>query len=166
MSFQIYVPSSALEHTVMAIGTTKEETRRIWTEKFPNFHGFNRVDRPKPGAIVLGATPSFANTYYAAGYGNKTLLAVQDIGKGRSMAFTSDTTRTWGGDFETLWGEPLNPSLPLSESNCDARYYRAFWINAIRWLGAAQKVSSIKKCNREISLLSGCHWIHSLPSVL
>ena len=64
------------------------------------------------------------------------------------MAFTSDTTRTWGGDFETLWGEPLNPSLPLSESNCDGRYYRAFWINAIRWLAAGK----IGKTNDAVTL--------------
>jgi isoquinoline 1-oxidoreductase len=37
---------------IMAIGATREETRAIWTEKFPRFHGFNRVDRPKPGAVV------------------------------------------------------------------------------------------------------------------
>ena len=64
------------------------------------------------------------------------------------MAFTSDTTRTWGADFETLWGERINPALPLVESNCDARYYRSFWINAIRWLGAAK----IGKTNDAVTL--------------
>ena len=54
------------------------------------------------------------------------------------MAFTSDTTRTWGKDFETLWGEKITPSLPLSEENCDSRYYRQFWVNAVRWLAAAR----------------------------
>ena len=54
------------------------------------------------------------------------------------MAFTSDTTRTWGKDFETLWGERINPALPLNEFNCDSRYYRQFWVNAIRWLAAAR----------------------------
>src|SRR4029079_13644706 len=54
------------------------------------------------------------------------------------MAFTSDTTRTWGKDFETLWGEKINPALALTEENCDSRYYRQFWANAVRWLAAAR----------------------------
>ena len=54
------------------------------------------------------------------------------------MAFTSDTTRSWGRDFETLWGEPINPAQPLSETNCDSRYYRQFWVNAVRWLAAGK----------------------------
>jgi len=149
LTFQMQVPARAWDHPVMAIGANKEETRRIWSEKFPKFYGFNRVDRPKPGATVLGETPSFnsSNAGYQS-YGNKVALAVQEIGKGRSMAFTSDTTRSWGTDFETLWGEPINPSLPLSESNCDARYYRAFWINAIRWLAAGK----VGRTNNSVTL--------------
>src|SRR5262249_30243551 len=71
-------------------------------------------------------------------YGPRLVLAVQSIGKGRSMAFTSDTTRTWGRDFETLWGERRNTSAPLREQNCDSRYYRQFWVNAVRWLAAGR----------------------------
>ena len=149
LTFQMQVPSRALLHPIMAIGATREETRAIWTEKFPRFHGFNRVDRPKPGAVVLGETPPYGGSNPASqNYGRKVVFAVQDIGKGRSMAFTSDTTRTWGVEFETLWGERINPSLPLVEENCDSRYYRAFWINAIRWLGAAK----IGKTNSPVTL--------------
>jgi hypothetical protein len=67
------------------------------------------------------------------------LMAAQEIGRGRSIAFTSDTTRSWGRDFETLWGEPLDPAQPLSEANCDSRYYRQFWVNAVRWLAAGKR---------------------------
>ena len=140
LSFQVEVRPAAFDHPLMALGSTREDTRKIWTEKCPPLHGFNRVDRAKPGATVLATTPSF-NTYgvvSASGYAQRVILAAQEIGKGRSMAFTSDTTRTWGRDFETLWGEPVNASLPLSEANCDARYYRAFWINAVRWLAAGK----------------------------
>jgi hypothetical protein len=66
------------------------------------------------------------------------LLAVQEVGRGRTMAFTSDTTRSWGADFETLWGEPRNPKWLVSEDNCDSRYYRQFWVNAVRWLAAGR----------------------------
>jgi uncharacterized membrane protein len=147
LHFQMRLAPGALNHPLIAIGATRADTVRIWTEKLPPLHGFNRVDRAKPGAIVLATTPSTGDAA-DAGVGNRIVLAVQEIGKGRSMAFTSDTTRTWGADFETIWGEPINPALPLSEPNCDSRYYRAFWINAIRWL-AAGKVS---RTNNAVSL--------------
>ncbi|HVK58055.1 MAG TPA: hypothetical protein VM735_04675, partial [Candidatus Kapabacteria bacterium] len=50
----------------------------------------------------------------------------------------SDTTRTWGRDFETLWGEPKRAGTALTERNCDKRYYRQFWVNAIRWLASGK----------------------------
>jgi uncharacterized membrane protein len=147
LDFQIQVPLSALDHPLMALGATRTDTLRIWTEKLPELHGFNRVDRAKPGAVVLGTTPS-SDASYASGYSGKVVLAAQEIGKGRSMAFTSDTTRTWGSDFETIWGERINPALPLTEANCDSRYYRAFWINAVRWLSAGK----VGKTNGAVTL--------------
>jgi uncharacterized membrane protein len=137
------VPSAALNHPVMAIGPTREDTEQIWTEKFPMLYGCNLVDRAKPGAVVLGVDSTARNQF-----GPRLLLAVQNVGKGRSMAFTSDTTRSWGRDFETLWGEPINPGLPLSERNCDSRYYRQFWVNAVRWLAAGR----IGKTNNPVVL--------------
>jgi uncharacterized membrane protein len=142
-SISLRVPSSALAHPVMAIGSTRQETEQIWKEKFPTLYGCNLVDRAKPGAVVLGVDGAARNQY-----GPRLLLAVQNIGKGRSMAFTSDTTRTWGRDFETIWGEPINPALPLTEGNCDSRYYRQFWVNAVRWLAAGR----IGKTNSPVTL--------------
>jgi hypothetical protein len=58
------------------------------------------------------------------------------------MAFTSDTTRNWGKDFETTWGEHKRANTPsgtaLVERNCDSRYYRQFWVNAVRWLASGR----------------------------
>jgi len=139
----LMVPPSVLNHPVMAIGSTPEETQQIWTEKFPVLYGCNLVDRAKPGATVLGVDAVARNRF-----GSRLLLAVQNVGKGRSMAFTSDTTRSWGRDFETIWGEPINPALPLSERNCDSRYYRQFWVNAVRWLAAGR----IGKTNNPVLL--------------
>ena len=137
------VPPSAFTHPLIALGTTRAETELIWGRKFPTLYGCNLVDRAKPGAIVLGEDLGSRNAN-----GPRLLMAVQSIGKGRSMAFTSDTTRTWGRDFETLWGERINPSLPLTEYNCDTRYYRQFWVNAIRWLAAAR----ISRTNNPVTL--------------
>jgi uncharacterized membrane protein len=129
---RLKVPRAAWTHPILNIGSTPEETQAIWTRKFPTLYGFNRVDRAKPGAIVLAENPS-----YQSPYGTGVLLAVQEIGKGRSMAFTSDTTRTWGRDFETIWGEPRQGGM-MSEANSDSRYYRQFWVNAIRWLATGK----------------------------
>ena len=133
-SIQMQVPTRAWRHPLMMLGSTVEQTRAIWTTKFPKLYGCNLVDHAKAGAIVLGEDPSRRNSS-----GPVLLMAAQEIGRGRSIAFTSDTTRSWGRDFETLWGEPIDPALPLSEGNCDSRYYRQFWVNAVRWLAAGKR---------------------------
>ncbi len=135
--FKLQLARGALSHPIMNIGTSIEETAQIWTTKFPMLYGFNRVGRAKPGATVLAENPAYITPF---GYG--PLIAVQQIGKGRSMAFTSDTTRNWGKDFETTWGEHKRAGtaagVALTERNCDARYYRQFWVNAVRWLASGK----------------------------
>lgn len=137
------VPPAALNHPLMALGATREETELIWSRKFPLLYGYNLVDRAKPGATVLAEDPSAENAY-----GPRLLLAVQNIGKGRSMAFTSDTTQSWGKDFERLWGEPVSSGGPAGRQNCDSRYYRQFWVNAVRWLAAGR----IGRTNNPVTL--------------
>ncbi|MDB6059512.1 MAG: hypothetical protein JWO95_3356, partial [Verrucomicrobiales bacterium] len=132
-SFKPTFPPGALDHPVMQIGETAAENEVIWKQKFPLLYGFNYVDHAKPGATVLAQHPTQQNQF-----GPMVILAVQEVGKGRTMAFTSDTTIGWGADFETLWGEPRNGSGPVSSGNCDSRYYRSFWINAVRWLAAGR----------------------------
>ncbi|MSU36902.1 MAG: hypothetical protein EXS36_17755 [Pedosphaera sp.] len=123
------VPRQAWNHPLVAFGGDRSETQVIWTTKFPTLYGMNRVERAKPGAVVLAE---------AEGPGGNVLIAVQQIGKGRSLAFTSDTTRAWGRDFETIWGEPTPSNGRISEANNDCRYYRQFWVNAVRWLAAGK----------------------------
>ncbi len=135
-AFQLAVVPSAWNHPLIAFGASREETMAIWTTKFPRLYGFNRVGRAKPGAFVLAVNPGEQNAY-----GARIIFAAQEVGKGRTLAFTSDTTRSWGKDFETVWGEKSNDRGALNEMNCDARYFRHFWINAIRWL-AANKVGN------------------------
>jgi len=131
--FQMAIPPGALSHPLMALGETFADTKAIWTTKFPRLYGYNRVGRAKPGAVVLGVDPAASSSA-----GPRIILAAQEIGRGRTMAFASDTTRLWGRDFETIWGERIHSGQALSELNCDARYYRRFWINAIRWLAAGK----------------------------
>jgi uncharacterized membrane protein len=129
--FKPLLGPEALHHPLMQIGDSEQANLAIWTQKFPMLLGFNRVDRAKPGAVVLLQHPQVRTRA-----GPAVILAAQEIGKGRSMAFTSDTTFLWGDHFQTLWGEPIHANRPLSEQNCDARYYKQFWVNAVRWLSA------------------------------
>lgn len=132
---KLQLTRNGLTHPIMNFAGNLDATRRIWWDKFPMLYGMNQVERAKPGAIVLAqeGDPS------GAAYQNaNVLLAVQEIGRGRSMAFTSDTTRAWGRDFETLWGEPTRTGAALTEENCDSRYFRQFWVNATRWLASGK----------------------------
>ncbi len=148
--FHLKIRPAALAHPLIALGATRAETEQIWTAKFPYLFGLNLVDRAKPGAVVLAEDPSSFNAY-----GPRLVLAVQNVGKGRSMAFMSDTTRSWGRDFETVWGERINPSLPLAEDNSDRRYFRQFWVNAVRWLAAGRMVRTNSPVTLELAQ-SGC----------
>ncbi len=132
---KLQITRQGLAHPIIRFSGTVEETRRVWWDKFPMLYGMNQVERAKPGAVVLAQEGDISG---AAFQDANVLIAVQEVGRGRSMAFTSDTTRAWGRDFETLWGEPIRTGSPLTESNSDSRYYRQFWVNAIRWLAAGK----------------------------
>ena len=124
---QAEVTETGWKHPLMQVGATADETREAWTRGFPGFAGLNYVERAKPGAYVLART-----SQQVYGREKLVLFAVQQIGKGRTMAFTSDTTRDWGTQFETRWGP----------SGRDNSYYRKFWNNTIRWLAALETASS------------------------
>jgi uncharacterized membrane protein len=120
-SFKLRIPEEAYDHPIMRVGLTADESRRAWNEKFPGFGGLNLVNRLKPGAVSLALHGSKSNQY-----GPLVVFAVQQIGRGRTMAFTSDTTPGWGASFESRFGTPTDRN----------GYYRQFWNNAIRWLAA------------------------------
>ncbi len=130
-TFQPRVADNAWAHPVMHISGDPDENRAIWTTKFPPLQGYNRCDRAKPGATVLLEHPTDRTDY-----GPAIILATQEVGRGRTMALTTDTTYLWGEWFETIWGEKIDPNQRLSEANCDARYFKQFWLNSVRWLAA------------------------------
>lgn len=124
-SFQIRPAREALGHPILQVAEGGEANRSAW-DKMPPFFGYNLVDHAKAGATVLWSHPTARNQF-----GPHVILAVQSIGKGRSMAFTTDTTAAWGEAFERQWGEPSDSGL-----GNDTRYYKQFWVNAVRWLAA------------------------------
>ena len=120
--FEAVVLPGALEHPVCKLSAQADENRAAW-ERLPPFFGFNQVDSAKPGATVLWQHPSDRGVN-----GLRPLLVVQQVGKGRCIAFMSDTTASWGRSFEHDWGE-------------EARHFKKFWVNAVRWLSAGRKPS-------------------------
>jgi len=96
-------------------------------DRVPYFRGCNRILRAKPGATTLAVHPYTRNQY-----GPMPLLAVQQFGKGRALAFVPDTTAGWGADFETAWGLD------------DNRHFQRFWVNAVRWLAEHRLTTPVK----------------------
>ncbi len=119
-----------MRHPVMQMDENPEINKKIW-EKFPDLTAFNLVKRAKPGAIVLAENPNMNNEY-----GPAVLLAVQEVGRGRTMGWTSGIKGDWGIRFMLAWGEAVDPSKPVASDNCDRRYYNKFWNNIVRWLAA------------------------------
>lgn len=115
-----------VRHPIMQIAENPEENRKI-LKSMPHFYGYNNSLRTKPNAVTLATHPTKKTTL-----GEKMpILAVQEIGRGRCMAFMSDTTYLWGMDFEDHWGTPIGAEI-YDRSN---EYYQKFWQNAVRWLG-------------------------------
>ena len=118
-SFKMNVTPEGRKHPIFQIS---EEDNDAVLDAMPYFRGCNRVQRKKPAAVTLAAHPS-----YETAFGPMPLIAVQEYGRGRSMAFVSDTTAGWGEMFESDWGE-----------EGDNRHYRRFWQNTFRWLGQSR----------------------------
>ena len=102
----------------------------------PAFRGYHDIRRTKPGATTLATVAGKS----------APLIAVQDYGRGRTMAFLSDAAGGWGeGGYQGYWGPqmladflgekapgtaaPIDPAaVPSNE------FYNRFWVNSMRWL--------------------------------
>ena len=115
--FHVRVPDEALSHPIWRIVDDPEANREI-LRRMPPFYGTNYIERLKPAATVLATSVEPIPNLGAA----MPIFAVQSYGKGRTFAFSPDTTADWGRDFERLWGEG------------DNRYFRRFWRNLVQWL--------------------------------
>jgi hypothetical protein len=130
------IPQAVRSHPIWTIDTDPEANARI-LEAHPEFLGTNLVNRAKPAATVLA--------YWEKE--NMPIICVQRYGKGRSMAFMPDAAGGWGELYQTEWGE----------GEKDNRYYRRFWVNAVRWL-AENSLSS-----RQTALLAATDAINYRP---
>jgi uncharacterized membrane protein len=105
----VVVTSEGERHPVMRLGSSPEETRRLWAA-LPSLAASAPLGGPKPGATVLAVTTAPAGTVHP-------LVAVQRYGRGRSMIFAGEASWRW------------RMMVPSSD-----RSYEFFWRQAVRWL--------------------------------
>ncbi len=113
-AFLMKLTPEGLTHPITSLDFDPRKNRAIW-EELPRLSGWNVVLRVKPGATVLGEHP-----FERASRENLPILAVQDVGKGRTLALATDSS--WHWNFINVGKGGSN------------RHYLRFWANAIRWL--------------------------------
>jgi hypothetical protein len=116
-----YIPEAVRAHPIWTLDSDPEANARI-LEAHPPFLGMNLVNRAKPAATVLAVWKE---------KDDMPVICVQRYGRGRSMAFMPDAAGGWGERYQTEWGE----------GEKDNRYYRRFWVNAVRWLAENSRSS-------------------------
>ena len=89
---------------------------QAWWDRMHQMDGTNVVRRAKPDATVLLTHPTARDADGSA----LPVLAVQEVGKGRTMALTVDASWRW--------------SLSEAAEGRGNQAYLRFWKNAIRWL--------------------------------
>jgi len=142
----IEIPKSVRSHPIWQIADDPKENDQILDEH-TDFTGMNRVRRAKPGALVM-ATRS--------GTDGEPVIALQQYGRGRSVAFLPDPNGGWA-KYYVKWGPPegtvQGPHTELGHGRDfkfkagpanaargampphPAPYYGKFWVNMVRWLG-------------------------------
>lgn len=116
-NFHVRLPEEAYSHPIWRIVEDPDQNRKI-IARMPIFYGTNYIERLKPAATALAYSVESIPNIGAS----MPIFAAQSYGKGRTFAFSPDTTADWGKDFESKWGEG------------DNRYFRRFWRNLVRWL--------------------------------
>lgn len=112
--FPMRLTDEGKRHPITSLGGNTQEAESLWAQ-LPTLYGYNLVSRGKPGSQVLGINPFRKNPF-----GQRAVLAVQNIGKGRSMAFTVDSSWMW--------------NFLMVEKTGDNSLYHRFWQQAVRWL--------------------------------
>lgn len=107
--FRPVLTDQGLTHPITTLERDEARNRRVW-EEFPELGGCNVVSDVKQGAVMLGRHPR----------NKRPVLAVRDVGRGRTMALLTDGSWRW--NFL---------SVARGGSN---RHYMKFWNNAVRWL--------------------------------
>jgi uncharacterized membrane protein len=114
-AFRPRLTSEGRTHPVTALSLDERSNQARWAALPPLF-GINRVAGLRPGAHALLVHPT-----QKSGSGKRApVLAVTDVGKGRTLALLTDSAWTWG--------------FGAAGAGDDGRAFQRFWEGAIRWL--------------------------------
>ena len=108
--FHIQPVPAMLRHPVMALARDVEATREAWFD-LPKLDGCNAVGALKPAATLLAFRKEKDKIH--------PVLATHDVGRGRVLSMTCDTTWRW----EMQRRDEVDP-------------YRKFWGRAVRYVAA------------------------------
>jgi uncharacterized membrane protein len=121
--FRMSLTPDGERHPLTALRLDLKQNEALWSS-LPELEGANLVARARPGATVLGVHPLRKSADGAP----LPVLTVGEAGKGRVVAFTSDSSWRWGfvAGSQATGGE-----AGAAERG---RSYQRFWENAIRWM--------------------------------
>lgn len=114
--FRPVLSAAGKVHPVTRMGATPEESEAIWS-RLPEQDGYNRVSGLAPDSAALLSHPSATQ-----GGAPEPILAVREVGKGRSMALMVDASWRW--------------SFSEAAEGRGNQAYLHFWKNSLRWLVA------------------------------
>jgi len=121
--YRIEPTEAGLRHPIMQLDARPTENVAQW-RALPELAGANRVRDVRDSAQVLAWGPR------DTGGGRVPLISVSDVGEGRVMAITTDTTWRW--------------SFMNAEIQGTGDAYHQFWDNAIRWLIKDPEYSTLR----------------------
>ena len=134
-SFRPRLTAAGRSHPVTSLSLDSKANEARWAA-LPPLQGINRVARLQPGASALLVHPG-----QTAGDGKPApVLAVNNVGKGRTLALLTDSAWNWGfaaaaasdeSHTRGVRGEEASSARPLGD---DGRALQPFWEGAIRWL--------------------------------
>jgi len=131
-SFKPRLTVAGRSHPVTSLSLDPKANEARWAA-LPPLQGINRVARVQPGATALLVHPG-----QSASDGKPSpVLAVNNVGKGRTLALLTDSAWNWGfaaadeGRARGARSEEVTGTKPLSD---DGRALQRFWEGAIRWL--------------------------------
>lgn len=111
-SYPLHLTEYGLDHAVMRMGPTSEETIKLW-DKMPGIFWSHALSRVKPAARILAENSNEMRRMDRTQA--EPLIVTQPVGNGRVVYVNFDETWRW-------------------RQIADQKYYRSFWSNMVKYL--------------------------------
>jgi uncharacterized membrane protein len=123
-AFNLKLTEAGRQSPIFHLGGDKTIDTRFY-QTLPKLEGCARIAAVKPGAEVLAVNPTVE-----AGEGSTGLpvMVTQQVGAGRAMVFSVDTTWHW--------------RMIVGGFTGDASFYQRFWGQIVRWLASSDEESA------------------------